>query len=365
MKFLNSSARAQMIALSFLMTASASLALMAAPVAPDPAEQPRSVAAAAGASDQGAQASPAPKESPRGKKAAAAVPAPPPAPVVTGPDLSAYAGMGAWVDMYDFNRPNTLPPAAIVDELANRGVRTLFLQTGRWNLPQDTLDPVALSAFIELSHAKGMKVVAWYLPGFADNDLEMRRTMAAINLTTPTGQRFDGFAPDIEDFRAVGRDMGRFAAGIADYSRRLREAVGPNYALGAITVDAKNNKRAAAHWAPFPWREIGQYYDVIVPMAYWSVVKGQCWDETDVAGYMREMMAETKARMGADKPFHIIGGIADCNTAAELKQFVDVSYELGTMGGSLYDFWTTHSNPVKESIWSELARFNQMHQQQG
>lgn len=365
MKYLNSTVRAQMIALSFLMTASASLALMAAPVTGDQVQQPREVPVVAGAAEPGRTEPQSSPPTPRGKKVASSAPAQPPKPVKMGPDLSAYAGMGAWVDMYDFNRPNTLPPAAIVDELASRGVRTLFLQTGRWNLPQDILDPVALSAFIELAHAKGMKVVAWYLPGFADNDLEMRRTMAAINLTTPTGQRFDGFAPDIEDFRAVGRDMIRFNAGIVDYSRRLREAVGPNYALGAITVDAKNNKRAAAHWAPFPWPEIGHYYDVIVPMAYWSVVKGGCWDETDVAGYMREMVAETKSRMGTDKPFHIIGGIADCNTAAELKQFVDVSYELGTMGGSLYDFWTTHSNPVKESIWAELARFNRMHQQQG
>lgn len=268
--------------------------------------------------------------------------------------------MGAWVDMYDFNRPNTLPPHMIVNEIADRGVRTLFLQTGRWNLPQEILDPAALSVFIELSHARGMKVVAWYLPGFADNDFEMRRSMTTINFTTPTGHKFDGFAPDIEDFRAVNKDMGRFASGIADYSRRLREAVGPSYALGAIVVDAKNNKRAAAHWASFPWPEIAQYYDVIVPMGYWSVTKKACSEEFDVVAYMREMVAETRGRMGTEKPFHIIGGIADCNSASEMKGFVDVSFELGAVGGSIYDFWTTRSNPGMESIWAELKRLNQM-----
>lgn len=357
MKF-DPAARAQLIALSFLMTASASLALMAAPVERDPVQSPKQVAAIDGIT--ATEQAPAPAAiAPRPVQAAPAAPkaqATPPATKTA--DLSVYQGMGAWVDMYDFNRPNTLAPAAIVEELAHRGVKTLYLQTGRWNWPHDLLDPPTLAAFIELSHARGIKVVAWYLPGFADNDMEMRRSMAAINFTTPTGQMFDGFAPDIEDFRAVGKDMGRFATGIADYSRRLRAAVGPNYALGAIVVDAVNNKRAPRHWAPFPWPEIGQIYDIILPMAYWSVVKKACWMESDVATYMRDVVAETEKLMGADKPFHLIGGIADCDTGAEITRFVDVSMELKVEGASLYDFWTTHFNPGKEHIWAELKRLN-------
>lgn len=288
-----------------------------------------------------------------------AVEAPAPPPAAPARDLSIYRGLGAWVDGYDFGKPGTLDPATIVRELAARGVRTIYLQTGRWNLPVDVVDPGSMNVFLEVAHAHNMKVVGWYLPGFADNDMEIRRSLAVLNYTTPTGHKFDGFAPDIEDSRAVGKDSARFHGGIADYSRRLREAVGPNYPLAAIVVDAKNNKRAPTTWAGFPWPEIGAYYDVIMPMAYWTVTKqSNCGHQMDVASYMREVVQTTESHMGRKHTFHLIGGISDCHTVEEVAAFVNTSLELGVIGGSVYDFWTTHNNPARDQFWSQLSRFN-------
>ncbi|MBW3589984.1 MAG: hypothetical protein KY429_11255, partial [Actinobacteria bacterium] len=114
----------------------------------------------------------------------------------------------------------------------------------------------------------------------------------------------------------------------------------------------------------FPWKEIGENYDVVMPMAYWSVTRGysapKCLaPEYDVAQYLRDVHSKTTALMGRDRPMHHIGGIADCITAGETSAYVDVMKELGSLGGSLYDYETTQANPAREEIWGHLARLNQ------
>jgi hypothetical protein len=221
--------------------------------------------------------------------------------VLQGPSLLAYKGLGVWLDQFDFRPPRTIDPNALVDEFAARGVRTIFLQTGKWNGPQEVLYPEILNQLLDRAHANRINVVAWYLPGFNDIGNDVRRSLASVNYTTPSGQKFDGFGPDIEVRRAVALDSGRFNAGIIEYSKQLRAAVGSGYALGAITVDAKNNERSLGTWSGFPWPEIAQYYDVILPMAYWSVTKKQATCQTtliDAAAYARDVIAKTQALMG-------------------------------------------------------------------
>ena len=65
------------------------------------------------------------------------VSAPPSLPTVdvvprTGGDLTAYQGMGVWVDIYD---PSWAHPREAVRRMAARGVRTLYLETSNYNRP--------------------------------------------------------------------------------------------------------------------------------------------------------------------------------------------------------------------------------------
>ncbi|MGH2733689.1 MAG: hypothetical protein ACRDJG_12270, partial [Actinomycetota bacterium] len=146
-----------------------------------------------------------------------------------------------------------------------------------------------------------------------------------------------------------------------EYSRRLRESVPVGTALGAIVPDAKNNERAPAHWSGFPWPEIARYYDVVIPMAYWSVTKRPrtCRSvEMDARGYIREVIDKTQGLMGTTKPMHPVGGIADCDTIREVRGYVDGLHEKATLGGGLYDFLTTNDHPARESFWTELGRVN-------
>ncbi|MEO7803235.1 MAG: hypothetical protein ABIS18_02030, partial [Actinomycetota bacterium] len=118
------------------------------------------------------------------------------APVVV-PTLDPYKGLGAWVDQFDFGKPGTLSPELIVGEVARRGVRTIYVQTGKWNTDVDLMFEPELARMLELAHVAGIAVVGWYLPGFGDIDTDIRRSMAVLNYKSPNGQKFDGFAPDI------------------------------------------------------------------------------------------------------------------------------------------------------------------------
>jgi hypothetical protein len=285
---------------------------------------------------------------------------PNPVPVKEGPKPAAvesapYYGLGSWVDLYDYGHPGNSSPEAIVDEMASRGVRTVYVQTARWNTPNDIEDPGAVGGFLHRAHDKGMKVVGWYMPGFSDLDLDMRRSMAVLDYRSVRGDRFDGFAPDIEDRAAVGGSRDAFNSGIVAYSQRLRAAVAQGTVLAAIVPDAKNNERAPNRWAGFPWPEIARDYDIVMPMAYWTVAKPlrNCNAiQMDAGAYTREVMAKTVALMGTSKPIHIIGGIADCTTPQEVQAYVEAARETGAIGGGLYDWTTNTQNASRESLWS-------------
>jgi hypothetical protein len=202
-------------------------------------------------------------------------------------------------------------------------------------------------------------VVGWYLPGFADLDRDVNASLAVLNFRTPSGQSFDGFAADIEDNRAVGGRLAAFNAGVAAYSVKLRASAPSGVTLGAIVPDAKNNMRAPGLWAGFPWQEIARQFDVIMPMAYWSVIKrGGCAGGLNADAYMREVTSRTQAHMGTPKPMHPIGGIADCTTPKEVEEYVNVGTQEGWVGGSLYDVLTTNGSPWGERMWEHLRRFN-------
>lgn len=286
-----------------------------------------------------------------------------------------YRRLGAWVDIYD----DKLDPTVAVKEMARRGVKTLYLETNNFHSrgeppgtcaygpDVDILYPETVAKYLEVAHQKGIAVVAWYVPGFADLDRDIRRSMAAINFTAPGGEKFDGFAADIEtrgEFGCKGvtgdEQRTRFNAAIVEYTTRLRDRVGPERVLGAIVVDAKNNEKAPKRWEGFPWKEIGAKYDVILPMAYWSAAKpnGDCSAAVDTVQYMKDVVAKTNALMATTKPLHLIGGIANCILPGEVAGYVDSAKALGSIGGGLYDFATTEESSSREAFWEKLIGFN-------
>lgn len=285
--------------------------------------------------------------------AAALVDAPP-----GSPSIDAYRGLGAWVSLYDFALGGTtINPAQATAAMAAHGVQTLYIQTGRWNLSPGVNDPPDQAKFIEDAHSHGIKVVGWYLPGFGDIGKDLANSEAVLSFKTPSGQHFDGLALDIEDKSNFGYNVFGFDSAVSTFSDKLRAAVGPKQALGAITVDAVNDERAPSAWVGFPWPEIAKDYDVVMPMAYWSVTKpsSTCLSIQDDAGdYVRRVDSLTTSLMGKAKPMVILGGIGDCNTLNEVQEYVTAGKSLGTLGAGIYSFETVERNPAGAKMWAAL-----------
>lgn len=255
--------------------------------------------------------------------------------------LRAYRGVATWVDIYD--DAGWANPEATVTIMAADGVRTLFLETCNYKCKQDLHRPDLISRWIDAAHAIGIRVVAWYLPGFDELHRDRTRSLAAIRFESATGQTFDSFALDIEA-RLVDPVESRNRS-ILELSKQIRRAAGARYPLGAITPVWFYD------WGgPFPYAGLDRWYDVFVPMIYFGARgKGPRAARRHTIRNIDEIL------IGTGDPgtrIHAIGGIADELDGREVRAFVRAAERHGAMGVSLYDFFTSGLED-----WAALATF--------
>jgi hypothetical protein len=264
------------------------------------------------------------------------------------PDLDPYRGLGTWVDIYDDAQLKA--PEATVARIAARGVRTIYLETANFKQSRDVVRPDRLSRMLDAAHASGIVVVAWYLPSFRAGGRDLRRSLAAIDFRSAGGQAFDAFALDIEwsGVRPVALRNRR----ALDLSRRLRAAVGPDYALGAIIPNPRGMELRRDYWQPFPYAELAAIYDVLVPMVY-STYRGD--GPAVVARDVSRSMTILRSATGRpDVPVHLIGGVGDELSGTEARAFARLVSTLRPQGWSLYDFSVT-----APSAWAALSALGQ------
>ncbi len=270
---------------------------------------------------------------------------PPSRPVPGGTGV--YAGLGTWIDAYDwsrtFGKDGPLVEVDDIDRMADLGVQTLYVQTSRWNAPTDILEPERLVPLIERARQRGMGVVAWYLPTFVDPATDLRRLLAAATLDV------DAVAVDIESRDVV--DTAERNRRLVALSRDVRQGL-PGMALGAIVfppvvMEVINT----SFWPGFPWAEIEPFYDVWVPMAYQSF-RTEASGYRDGGRYTAENIDRLRAHVGDDAVVHTVGGIADATTGDDVDGMVAAAAERGAIGGSLYDWRTT-----SPALWPHLRAF--------
>jgi hypothetical protein len=225
-------------------------------------------------------------------------------------------------------------PASAVTDMASHGVRTLFLQTGNSNSAGVVYDPAGQEAFITAAHARGIKVVAWYLPEMVDMTRDFDRITQAIDFVTAEGQSFDSFALDIESTKI--HSIAARNAALAVLAGKIRDLVGPDYVLGGIVPSPVGIAKATGFWNDFPYGFVGEHFDVMLPMGYYTYHgKGP----VAAAGDVVESVTRIRAQPGAaDVPIHFIGGLAAKTTAAEVKAFADAALAKDCIGASLYSW---------------------------
>lgn len=254
-----------------------------------------------------------------------------------------FRGLGTWVDVFDYAG---LDPVTAVADMRARGVRTLYLSTGRFTDAADFHDAAAAGRWLDEAHQAGLTVVGWYVPGYGDMARDLRRTVAIAEFTSPGGQRFDAVGIDIERLDEV--DRGRFAERLVTHLSEVRART--DTVIAAIvpapyTTDPGNN------WAGFPWAAVGARSDVVVPMALWSFRTDFTPDQ--VYGWVLDQVRRAAALTG--RPVAVEGGVAGEGrtpvTPERVARFVDAARDGGAIGGSHYDYATT--DPL---LWSLLAR---------
>jgi hypothetical protein len=266
------------------------------------------------------------------------------APAADRADASVFGGLGTWVDIYD--RPVYATPERAAQRMASRRVKTVWLETANYGASVDVVDPVRLGRLVDALHARGIRAVAWYLPGHVKPALDSRRALAMLAFRTPEGAAFDGVALNIESTKLRNASLrSRRAVALA---RELRQAAGDT-PLAIVPFNPRGLERRPSTWPGFPWAELAESSDAFAPMVY----TGGAYKGFDATyGYVTRALRLLRANTGRpDVQIHVAGGVADRLGPEELAGFVAaISDDGSTIGVSLYDWMTT---PPR--AWRSLA----------
>ncbi|MDP9389463.1 MAG: hypothetical protein M3Q48_16495 [Actinomycetota bacterium] len=275
-------------------------------------------------------------------------------------DVSAYRGLAAWVDAFDYApayhrlREGPLLVPEEVDAMAARGVRTLFLQAARLDArsPEGIVDRELVGRFVRRAHERGLRVVGWYLPKFADLEADLAH-LGLIRQFRFEGHRFDGVAVDIE-FRSHVRDHAERNRRLVELSRRLRSEAGSE-ALGAIVYPPVLLEAIKpGYWPDFPWAQLAESFDVWLPMAYWTEIPTASGHREGYR-YGEDAVRGVRARLGdPDALVHLVGGVADVSTIGDLAGLVRAARDSNAVGWSVYDYRTT--SPSGWDVLQEASR---------
>ena len=257
------------------------------------------------------------------------------APAAPRADASVFGGLGTWVDIYD--GALFAAPEQTASRIAARGVKVVWVETANDRSAVDVVRPAELGRLVDSLHARGIRVVAWYLPGHVNHGRDIRRSLAMLSFRTTTGQAFDGVALNIESTRL--RNVAVRSRRAVDLARRLRTAAGET-PLAIVPFNPRGLERRPSTWPRFPWADLAAISDAFAPMVYTGgAFKG--FDAT--YGYVTRALRLLRAQTGnPDVQIHVAGGVADRLGPEELAGFVAaVSDDGGVLGVSLYDWATT------------------------
>ena len=275
-----------------------------------------------------------------------------PEPEPLGPAAGAWTvvphtGLGAWVDVYDWTVELGGPAPSVdaddVDAMAEAGVQTLYIQTAHTrSATPGVMEPERLAPIIQRAHdhrhARG-GVVPAHLRG-------RRRRPAARSPSRPPSTSA-GWPSTSSRPRSPTSPSATAACSTS--RTRLRAAVGPDKAIAAITPSAVHLQVVnPSYWPAFPWSELADTYDAMLPMTYWSIRTG---DLRDGETYTADNLDRIRASVGdSDIPIVPVGGLAEDSTVDDLEGMVAAIDARGSPGGGLYD-WAT-STPEQ---WAVLA----------
>ncbi len=268
------------------------------------------------------------------------------APAADRGDAAVFGGLGTWVDIYD--GAVYAAPERAAQRIAARKVETVWVETANFGASVDVVEPVRLGRLVDALHARGVRTVAWYLPGHVKPTLDRRRALAMLGFRTPQGGGFDGVALNIESTRL--RNVALRSQRAVALARQLRQEAG-DMPVAIVPFNPRGLERRPSTWPRFPWAQLAEQTDAFAPMVY----TGGAYNGFDATyGYVTRALRLLRAETGdPDVPIHVAGGVADRMGPDELAGFAAAVEDDGaTIGVSLYDWMTTPARawPVLERV---------------
>ena len=248
-----------------------------------------------------------------------------------------FSGTGVWIDIWDALEKQ---PSTVVTTAQQRGVSVIYVETANAKSKVDVVNPAPLKQLVAAAHAAGIRVVPWYLPGFKKPKVDQRRLAAALAIGGT--EAVDGVAVDIEATYVKNASLRSKRAG--QLLQWLR-ATYPTTPIGAITPNPVNN-----YWPIFPWTEIHDTSDAVLPMCYPPrrlSAQAMYTMTTGCTAKPRDLMGDQAF------PVHVISGLAGGLPPANLDAAARAARDAGANGFSLYDLATTTA-----AGWTALATWS-------
>ena len=262
----------------------------------------------------------------------AQVPAAPAPPNIHG---AVPVGKGMWI--WQPEKAEGGSAQAIVAKSQRFGINYLYVKTGTSKAGFNAQG--FLNALLPAAHKAGIKVFGWDFPYLDDINADVARASQAAHYQTPSGDRIDGFATDIE-FRSMGVNLAPDTTGFYGYA--LRDAVGPGFPL--IAVVPRPSPRVTA----YPYESAVKMFDAIAPMVYWLnndpvVAVQQTWARLAPLG--KPIIPVGQAYDGAAD-----GGPPGVPNRGTIHRFMGA---VADMGGTSVSFWSWQH--ATDEVWQAVS----------
>ncbi len=214
--------------------------------------------------------------------------------------------------------------------------------------------PISLDRLLPAAHAQGIAVIAWVYPTLHNVTDDIRMSVQVAQYVTPTGDRPDGLATDIEEVTDSGS--------VYTYGQLLRALLGPDELM-------VNSAMHPFTHADYPYAAIAASWNVMAPMNYWHSSAHHGYTAADVSRFVAISVVTIRAAMlaaGVSSPIPVeeLGqmydmysddgaGTAHNPSGIEITADLTAARALGCIGASYFE-WQT----ATQAQWQALSSYS-------
>lgn len=261
------------------------------------------------------------------------------------PIWAPITGKGMWMPSPLLEMAN---PEAVVDAAKDLGLSHIYLEVG--DSSGGFYDREGVDRLLPVAHKSGIKVIGWVLTSLDDIPTDVSLCTTIANYRTPSGDRLDGLAPDVE--------FNMDPADVAAFSQILRAKLGPDRLIVGVIYPAGT-------WIGQQHPVAGilaRSFNALAPMDYWHESQ-KTYSAATVSEFVRLSIVDIhEAVDDPEYPVTVIGqtydsfgrdGIGPDNpTAAEISAALEEAKQAGAVGVSFFQWGTT--TPAE---WDALRAF--------